>query len=238
MQIPVGPNGRPMFIEVDYEVLDKPSVWREDARNAPFPDQHLNWGQSKLGALTCLAGQVLDPSGEPMADVPVLNPHGGNSVSDAEGNFCMNVPTWQPMTVYTTSGISSELGFEPRRARPAPTVDGSCQAACPNQVTLRAYPATQCVQGEVYVDGFAGDNVAVETFDARFPATPVFSTLTNGGSYCAVVPANVKTTVRVGVSDSVDANSCGSFTTTAIQDEYAQCDSGWCQEAPVFDCNE
>jgi hypothetical protein len=235
---PAGPNGRPMFIEVDYEVAAKPSLWRQNPAGPPGPGGTQDWGNTVVGSMTCIAGSVLDASGAAVAGVTVLDPHGGNATSNDDGQFCMNVPKWQPATVYAAPRLNSEVGFEPRKVRPVAAADGSCDMSCPNQVTLRAYPAIQCTRGEVYVNDFAADAVSVDSFDARFPNAPIFSTLSDAGEYCATVPADLEAVVRLGAGDLSASNTCGSYSVLAARDDFAQCDGGWCQDGPTIDCGE
>lgn len=233
---PFGPNGRPMFVEIDYEVAEKPSLWRDNPSAPPGPGGTMGLGTEVVGSMSCLAGTVVDSDGAPVEGITVLSIHGGNDLTDGSGEFCMNVPKWQPATAYAAPVNDSTLGFEPRKYRPVPNTEGSCAQSCPNRVTLRAYPNTVCAEGTITVDGFAADAVNVDVFDARFPGSPIYSTITNGGDYCAPVPADIEAVVRVGASDLVDANSCGQHPITAARDDYSQCDGGWCESLTNIDC--
>ena len=139
---PFGPNGRPLFLEIDYEVAQKPSLWRDNPIAPPGPGGTVSFGTSVVGSMSCLAGNVLDASGAPVAGIDVLSPHGGNAQTGSDGSFCMAVPKWQPSTIYAAPTVNSVQGYEPRTFRPVVNNGGSCDTSCPNQVTLRAYPAT------------------------------------------------------------------------------------------------
>jgi hypothetical protein len=235
---PAGPNGRSLFIEVDYQVAEQPKLWRQDPIAAPGIGGIADFGDVVTGAVTCLAGTVLDAAGAPVAGLNIATPHAGNAVTDAQGNFCATVPLWQPSTLYALPAPNSPEGFEPVRFRPEATDQiGNCEASCPNVVQLTPYEATTCASGAVLVAGEAADGILVETFDNRFPNAPVFSAHTSGGEYCVSIPVGLETTVRVGAGDNGVDNACASAVLNA-SDSTDTCDDGWCEEVPIFDCGQ
>jgi hypothetical protein len=231
---PSGPNGRPIFIEIDYLVATTPAIYRTDAVPAPGPNGVVSLGNASLGSISCVSGQVLDVDGRGVGGVAVLSPHGGNSVTEDDGSFTMNVPKWQPSTVYAAARESSRIGYEPVIFRPRPEDDTSC----PNAVTLRAYSSVGCANGQVSIEGFQAEGLTVDAFDARFPSAPIFSTTVTAGSYCVTVPTSGPTVIRVGAGDLAEGNACGSYTVNAIDDGPAECGSQWCESVPSFDCGE
>ena len=206
--VPVGPNGRPIFVEVDYQRAQQPFLWRSDPIPAPAPAADASFGQIAIGSMTCVAGTVLGSNNQPVAGVQVTGSHGGNEVSDSAGNFCMQVPKWQPSSVYALPSVDSSVGFEPVRVRPEPGSMGDCAASCPNVVELRAYDATSCALGEVIVGGEPSDGLRVEAFDNRFPTAPIFATVVEGGEYSLAIPADTDVTLRIGAGDNADSNAC------------------------------
>ena len=229
---PIGPNGRPMFIEVDYEVATQPSLWRANPVSPVGPGGTLDFGTIAAGSMTCLAGQVVDAAGNPVAGVNVSSPHGGNAVSDNDGNFEMNVPKWQPSTAYAVSPTAG-LGFKPAKFRPVPMTSSSC----PNQVVLEAYAETTCAAGTVTIDGWEAEGIQVDAFDARYPSVPVFSTTTSAGDYCVTIPADVEVTVRVGAGVNALENACGSYTLSGAPGVDG-CQDGFCEDVPAFECGQ
>lgn len=223
---PIGPNGRPMFIEVDYLVGDKPSLWRANPVLPVGPGGVLEFGEVGVGSMTCLAGVVVDDDGAPVTDVEVSSPHGGNAVSGADGRFELAVPKWQPSTVYAQKPTSN-LGFQPLRFRPSPQTT----SACNNEVTVQAYAETACAAGIVTVNGLGADGVRVEAFDDRYPGGSVFSTLTETGEYSITIPAGRPVTVRVGTGDNAEGNACATYTVVGAAD-------GLCEELPTFECGQ
>lgn len=230
---PAGPNGRPVFFEVDYTVANKPSLYRTDAMPAPGPNGVLQFGEAALGSMSCVSGRVVDTSGAGVSDVDVLSPHGGNGRTDANGNFEMDVPKWQPSTLYVGTTDNGTVGFEPMVFRPRPD---QAEGTCPNGVTLLQYDAVSCASGEVTVAGFMGEGLIVDAFDARHPNAPIFSTTVEAGTYCVTVPTEYDTVVRVGAGDLAEGNSCGSHGVYARNSGTAACAGDSCEAIPSFDC--
>lgn len=227
---PIGPNGRPMFLEFDYIVADKPSLWRANPVSPVGNGGTLDFGTMEAGSMTCLDGTVVDPQGNPVSGINVSNPHGGNAISGNDGTFELNVPKWQPSTLYA-GNATSNFGFQPVKVRPVP----QSSSDCPNQVVIQAYPLTTCAAGTVSVDGWAADGVRVEAFDDRFPGAPIFSTTTESGDYCVTIPANLDVTVRVGAGDLVGDNACGQYSMNASVG-VESCEDGICESLPSFEC--
>jgi len=205
---PVGPNGRPLFMEVDYEVAGEPFLWRGDPVPAPAASGTMDFGTADLGAMTCVRGTVLDSLGAPVVGVGVATSHGGTGSTDSGGDFCMQVPKWQPSSVYALPTIDNPTGYQPARVRPAAALGGSCDSGCPNVMDLIAVPATACVSGEITVGDLPGDGLRVEAFDSRFPTAPVFSTVVLDSQFELTIPAGTEVTVRVGAGDLSAANAC------------------------------
>ncbi len=235
---PVGPNGRSLFIEVDYEVAQQPKLWRQDPIPAPGIGGVADFGNVVAGSMTCLSGTVIDSTGAPVAGLNIATPHAGNALTDAEGSFCTSVPLWQPSTAYGVFAPGSPQGFEPVRFRPAPTGPvGICETSCPNVVELRQYESTSCASGLVVVGNQAVGGILVESFDNRFPNAPIFSARTSAGEYCVSIPVGLETTVRVGAGDNATGNSCASHSLRTTE-AGETCDDGWCEEVPTFDCGQ
>jgi len=235
---PSGPNGRSLFIEVDYEIGQQPKLWRQDPISAPGIGGVADFGDVVTGSLTCVAGTVIDSAGAPVAGINIATPHAGNALTDAEGSFCTSVPLWQPSTVYAVAAPSSPQGFEPVRFRPTPTGPvGNCETGCPNVVELRQYAATSCASGLVVVGGQGVDGILVESFDNRFPNAPVFSARTSAGEYCVSIPVGLEATVRVGAGDNSTDNACASHSLSSTE-AGETCEDGFCEEVPTFDCGQ
>ncbi len=230
---PAGPNGRPVFFEVDYTVAGQPALYRTDPMPAPGPNGVLRFGDASLGSMSCVSGRVLDSSGNGVADIDVLSPHGGNGRTDANGNFEMDVPKWQPSTLYAATQDNSTVGFEPMIFRPRPD---QAEGSCPNGVTLHQYDSVGCASGEVTIAGFVGEGLLVDAFDARYPSAPIFSTTVEAGSYCVTVPTERDVVVRVGAGDLAAGNACGAHGVFAFDDGPATCGGDWCETVPSFDC--
>ncbi len=233
---PVGPNGRPLMIEVDYEAAQKPSLWRGNPIPPPGAGGAADFGTVVAGSMTCLQGTVVDSAGQPVSGVEIASPHGGNASTDGDGAFCMEVPKWQPSTVYAVAQPGAAEGYEPVRFRPAATAQGgTCDSSCPNVVELRAYDQTSCASGRVLVDGVPSEGLRVDVFEPRFPTAPVFSALTGDGDYCVVVPAETDVRVRVGAGVLAESNECASYAIDAAP-VAETCDGDWCAQVPTFDC--
>jgi hypothetical protein len=209
VQVPVGPNGRDLFIEVDYEAAEQPFLWRQDPIAAPPPSGVASFGVVYAGSMTCVQGTVVDPTGTPVSGIQIAGTHGGNDVSGSDGSFCLQVPKWQPSSVYALPPTDHAYGYRPARVRAAPTSAGGC-GSCPNTVQLQAYSATSCADGSVWAANQPADGLRVEAFDARFPTAPVFSTVVEDGAYSLPIPAGVDVTLRVGAGDLHGANECAS----------------------------
>lgn len=229
---PVGPNGRPLFMEVDYEAGGQPFLWRGDPIAPPGASGTVSFGVADLGSMTCVRGSVVDPGGYPVDGVGVATSHGGTATTDAGGNFCMQVPKWQPASVYALPPVDYSEGYQPVRTRPAASVGGSCDTSCPNVVSLTALPATSCVVGVISVGVEPGDGLRVEAFDSRFPTAPVFSTISSNGQYELTIPAGIDVTVRVGAGDLSTANAC------AQQAVSPQLAGSSCVVMAPMDCGE
>ncbi|MCP4872957.1 MAG: hypothetical protein GY898_30055 [Proteobacteria bacterium] len=229
---PVGPNGRALFMEVDYEAAGQPFLWRTDPVDPPGANGTMDFGVADLGSMTCVRGTVRDASGAPVDGLAVATSHGGSGSTDASGEYCMQVPKWQPASVYALPTVDSAVGFQPDRTRPAPTSGGSCDSACPNTMDLLAVPATACVTGQVMVGEYEGDGLRVEAFDARFPSAPVFSTVVSGGQFELAIPAGADVSVRVGAGDNSGANACASQAVAPREPGDA------CVILPMMDCGE
>ena len=209
VQNPVGPNGRPLFVEVDYEAAEQPFLWRQDPIAPPTPGSTVSFGQVDTGSMTCVQGAVLDLAGQPVADVHVAGARGGNAVTEADGSFCLQVPKWQPSSVYALPSPDGGVGYQPVRVRPSPGSASNC-GSCPNVVELRAYVATACASGELWIGGEPADGLRIEAFDARFPSAPVFATVVEDGEYTMTIPAGTAVTLRVGAGDLHESNECAS----------------------------
>jgi len=230
---PAGPNGRPVFFEVDYTVAGQAALYRTDPMPAPGPNGVLRFGDAALGSMSCVSGRVLDSNGNGVADIDVLSPHGGNGRTDANGNFEMDVPKWQPSTLYTATADNSTVGFEPMIFRPRPD---AAEGTCPNAITLHQYDSVGCASGEVTIAGFAGEGLIVDAFDARYPSAPIFSTTVDAGGYCVTVPTERDVVVRVGAGDLAAGNACGSHGVFAFDDGPAACGGDWCESVPSMEC--
>lgn len=209
VQNPVGPNGRALFVEVDYEAAEQPFLWRQDPIAPPTPGQTVSFGQIDTGSMTCVQGTVYDLAGAPSAGVHVVGARGGNAVTESDGSFCLQVPKWQPSSVYALPGVDSQAGYQPARVRPSPGSAASC-GSCPNVVELHAYAATACAAGELWVAGAPADGLRVEAFDAQFPSAPVFATVVQDGDFSMNIPAGSNVTLRVGAGDLHESNECAS----------------------------
>jgi hypothetical protein len=209
VQNPVGPNGRPIFVEVDYEAAEQPFLWRQDPIAPPTPGSTVSFGEVDTGSMTCVQGTVSDLAGQPSAGVHVVGALGGNAVSEADGSFCLQVPKWQPSSVYALPGVNDSVGYQPVRVRPSPGSAANC-GSCPNVVELRAYAATTCASGELWIGGEPADGLRVEAFDARFPSAPVFATVAQDGEFDLSIPAGANVTLRVGAGDLHESNECAS----------------------------
>jgi hypothetical protein len=235
---PSGPNGRSLFIEVDYVVADQPKLWRQDSIDAPGIGGIADFGGVVTGRMTCLAGTVVDASGAPVAGLNIATPHAGNAITDEQGSFCAAVPLWQPSTLYALPSPSSAEGFEPVKFRPeAGDAAGNCETGCPNVVQLTPYETTTCASGLVFVGGEAADGILVEAFDNRFPNAPVFSAHTSAGEYCVSIPVGLETTVRIGAGDNSANNACASASLNP-SDSTDTCDDGLCEWVPTFECGQ
>ncbi len=159
--------------------------------------------------MACVRGTVYDQFGAAASDVHVVGARGGNAVTESDGSFCMQVPKWQPSSVYALPSVDGEVGYEPVRVRPAPGSAASC-GSCPNVVELRAITGTACATGALWLDGEPADGQRVEAFDARFPSAPVFATVVEDGDYSLTIPAGTPVTLRVGAGDLHDDNECAS----------------------------
>ena len=227
---PVGPNGRALFMEVDYEAAGQPFLWRTDPVAPPGANGTMDFGVADLGSMTCVRGTVRDASGTPVDGVAVATSHGGSGDTNAEGRFCMQVPKWQPASVYALPTVDSVQGYQPDRTRPAPASGGSCATSCPNVLDLLAVPATACVTGQVLVGDLPGDGLRVEAFDARFPSAPVFSTVVTDGEFDLTLPAGLDVSVRVGAGDLSGANACAQLAVGPREPGDA------CLILPAMDC--
>ena len=208
---PVGPNGRDLILEVDYETATQPYLWRQDPVAAPAANAVADFGEIRTGSMTCVQGTVRDPSGSPVGGVAIAGSHGGNTFSGSDGSFCMQVPKWQPSSVYALPDLDDTVGFEPARIRPADVVGGgSCEDACPNTIELVAYPSTTCATGTITTFGEPADGLRIDAFDARYPTAPIFSTVAWEGQYDVNLPADAEVVLRVGAGDLHGANECAS----------------------------
>lgn len=229
VQNPVGPNGRPLLIEVDYEAAEQPFMWRQDPIPAPPPGGVADFGQVDVGSMACVQGTVRDVSGQPVEGVQIAAANGGNAVSAADGSFCMQAPKWQPSSVYALPAPGDANGYRPARIRPKEGGGANC-SSCPNVVDLVAYAGTSCAEGELVIDGQPADGVRIEAFDALFPTAPVFSAVVEDGAYALAIPSGTNVVLRVGAGDLHGDNEC------AAMPIAAQPSGDACVQVPVMEC--
>ncbi len=160
-------------------------------------------GVIPVDIMSCLSGFVIDQQNQPVPAANVASPQGGQTTTDASGNFCLAVPVFQPTQAYVIMPADAGVGFQPVQTFTQPARP-DCQNGCANIVILQAYQNPTCVDGEVEMNGNPGANALVDVYDNAFPEHPVYSTLASqDGLFCAPAPPNSAVTVQVGSGDSL-----------------------------------
>jgi len=237
-------NGETVWAEISYSMAGQTATQRTEPVAISPGQASCSMGEGScddLGLIpvdiqTCLAGVVIDASGEPLEGMQIVNANGGVATSDDSGSFCVTTPVFQSSDVFVTTEVDA-VGFRPVSVFTQPGLP-NCQSGCPNMVVLRPYENTTCANGTVLVNGDAIENILVETYDLDFPDTRVYSTLTNSnGSFCAQVPGNTTATVQVGGGQ----NLCASETFNAENLGGEECgdigQTSECYALGEFACN-
>ncbi len=194
-------------------------------------------GVIPVDIMSCLSGFVIDQQNQPVLGANVASPQGGQTTTDASGNFCLAVPVFQPTQAYVIQPADAGVGYQPvatftQPARP------DCLNGCANIVILQAYTNPSCSDGEVVINQNSAANALVDVYDDAFPEHPVFSTLTaQDGTFCAPVPPNSAVTVQVGSGDAFcDSTSLSTAGLAGQSCPAAGGQGGECIDAGVLAC--
>ena len=232
-----GKNGSTVLIEFQYAMGGDIATQRTDPLTIPNGQGSclgdwadcVNLGDINMEFNTCLSGVVVNSQNQPVEGAQVVSPAGGQSVTEADGSFCLTVPAFQQASAFVLPEPTSTVLYQPTQVFTQAGMP-ACQSGCPNLVLLRPYQETVCATGNALVGNDPAAGLPVEVFDNAFPEQAVSLTVVEqDGGFCAEAPVtSAGVTVSVGPcgSNSMDSNWGG-----------PTCDqSGNCLDAGQFNC--
>ena len=203
-------NGETVRMEVSYSVGGQVASQSSDPVTIPAGSAScsiqgsncVDIGAIPVDIMSCLSGFVIDQQNQPVVGVNVSSPSGGQTTTDATGNFCLAVPVFPPTEAYVNMPADAGIGFQPVSMFTQPSRP-DCANGCSNIAILRAYTNPTCAFGYAQINQVPAVNALIDIYDDAFPANPVYSTLVaQDGSFCAPAPADSSVTVQFGAGEA------------------------------------